>query len=244
VREFALEAQFRSNGSDAWIQWVDSTLELDRTPQVLWPADDDFEFQVVGTVQELERKIRLRAGEGSTARLVAGYCWPWSDPDPIDGTLVSDVQVLDWSMPWNASPDAGRLARGIPKSNFWASDPGGLEQVGCVYTAQGFEFDYVGVIVGPDLVYRAMDGGWFGQPDQSKDRTVSRGVSREDFTRYVKSTYRVLLTRGLRGCYVHFVDAPTRDYVLSRVERRPLTQRRAAEEGPAYRSDNGDRHPD
>jgi hypothetical protein len=236
VREFQLEAQFRSNGSDAWIQWVDSTLELDRTPQVLWPADDDFEFRVVGSVQELERKIRLRAGEGNTARLVAGFCWPWSDPDPDDGLLVADVQVLDWSMPWNAKADARRLGPGIPKSDFWASDPAGLEQVGCVYTVQGFEFDYVGVIVAPDLVYRAMDGGWIGQPDQSKDRTVSRGVAREEFTRYVKSTYRVLLTRGLRGCYVYFVDAPTRDHVLSRIERRPLTQRRAADGSAGYES--------
>jgi hypothetical protein len=76
--------------------------------------------------------------------------------------------------------------------DFRASEPAGLEQVGCVYTAQGFEFDYIGVIVGPDLVYRAMDGGWFGQPEQSKDRIVSRGVTCEEFTRYVKSTYRVL----------------------------------------------------
>ncbi|MFN8623001.1 MAG: DUF2075 domain-containing protein [Chloroflexota bacterium] len=234
VREFQLEAQFRSNGSDAWIQWVDSTLELERTPQVLWPADDEFEFQVVGSVQELERRIRLRAGEGATARLVAGYCWPWSDPDPDDGTLSNDVQVLDWSMPWNAKAEARRLGPGIPRSDFWASDPAGLEQVGCVYTAQGFEFDYVGVIVGPDLVYRAMEGGWIGQPDQSKDRTVSRGVTREEFTRYVKSTYRVLLTRGLRGCYVYFVDAPTRDFVLSRVERGSFSQRRAATPPASY----------
>ena len=60
-------------------------------------------------------------------------------------------------MPWNAMPDAGKLAPGIPKSSFWASDPNGINQVGCVYTAQGFEFDYVGVIFGKDLVF---DGGW------------------------------------------------------------------------------------
>ena len=73
-------------------------------------------------------------------------------------------------MPWNAKAETGRLAPGIPKSDFWASDPRGIEQVGCVYTAQGFEFDYVGVIFGPDLVYRTLDGGWVGQRDQSHDR--------------------------------------------------------------------------
>jgi len=233
VRDFKLEAQFRSNGSDSFIQWVDNTLELDRTPQVLWSMDDDFDFRIVGNVRELERLIRLRAWEGSSARLVAGFCWPWSDPDDA-GQLEPDVRVGDWSMPWNAKADARRLGPGIPKSDFWASDPGGIEQVGCVYTAQGFEFDYVGVIVGPDLVYRPMEGGWAGQPEQSHDRVVRRGVSAADFTRYVKSTYRVLLTRGLRGCYVYFMDAQTRDFFLSRTERTSSSAKQAAETPHPY----------
>jgi DUF2075 family protein len=130
----------------------------------------------------------------------------------------------------------GSLKPEMRSFDFWASDPGGIEQVGCVYTAQGFEFDYVGVIVGPDLVYRPMDGGWVGQPDQSHDRVVRRGVSSAEFTRYVKSTYRVLLTRGLRGCYVYFVDSPTRDYFLSRTERITQSALRAAEQGARYDS--------
>jgi hypothetical protein len=217
IREFELEAQFRSNGSDSFIQWVDNTLELARTPQVLWPMDDDFDFRIVPSVRELDRLIRERAGEGSTARLVAGFCWPWSNPD-ANGELVPDVKVGDWEMPWNAQAGAGKLAPGIPKSDFWASDPNGINEVGCVYTAQGFEFDYVGVIFGPDLVYRPMEGGWLGQPKESFDRVVSRGVTIAEFTDFVKSTYRVLLTRGLRGCYVAFVDQATRDFVLSRCE--------------------------
>jgi uncharacterized protein len=227
VREFELQAQFRSNGSDSFIQWVDNTLELDRTPQVLWPMDDEFDFRIVPSVHELERLIRLRASAGATARLVAGFCWPWSDPDE-NGELVDDVRVGDWSMPWNAKADARRLAPGIPKSDFWASGKEGINQVGCVYTAQGFEFDYVGVIFGPDLVYRPMDGGWVGQPKESFDRVVSRGVTTDEFCAFVKSTYRVLLTRGLRGCYVSFMDAQTRDFYLSRTEASRATHARPA----------------
>jgi uncharacterized protein len=227
VRDFKLEAQFRANGSDAFIQWVDNTLGLARTPQVLWPMDDEFDFRIVPSVGELERLIRERAGEGWTSRLVAGFCWPWSNPD-ANGDLVADVTVGDWAMPWNAKPDAGKLAAGIPKSDFWPSDPNGINQVGCVYTAQGFEFDYVGVIFGPDLVYRPMDGGWAGQPTESHDRVVSRGVTTVHFADFVKSTYRVLLTRGLRGCYVSFVDGATRDFVLGRTERPPRNQLHSA----------------
>ena len=238
VREYELQAQFRSNGSDSFIKWVDNTLEMDRTPQVLWPADDEFDFRVVGSIKELDSLIRGRAGEGGTARLVAGFCWPWSDPDAA-GELEPDVRVGDWSMPWNARAEAGRLAPGIPKSDFWASDPQGIEQVGCVYTAQGFEFDYVGVIFGPDLVYRTLDGGWVGQRDQSHDRIVRSGVTEQEFTDFVKSTYRVLLTRGLRGCYAYFMDAPTRDFVLSRIERSSRVLVRAAEESEPYGTPSG-----
>src|SRR5439155_12613898 len=134
-----------------------------------------------------------------------------------DGTLAPDVTVGDWSMPWNARPDAGRLRKSIPKSNFWANDPAGIEQVGCVYTAQGFEYDYAGVIFGRDLVWRPRKG-WIGQPEYSQDTIVKRGAKQDPdrFTELVKNTYRVLLTRGLRGCYVHFEDEATRDFVLSR----------------------------
>ena len=126
--------------------------------------------------------------------------------------------VGSWQMPWNAKADSGRLAAGIPKSNFWASDPAGINQVGCVYTAQGFEYDLAGVIWGRDLVYRPRDG-WVGQPEFSKDSIVKRAKNPAEFARLVKQTYRVLMTRGLQGCAVYFEDEQTRDFVLSLIDR-------------------------
>jgi uncharacterized protein len=114
-------------------------------------------------------------------------------------------------MPWNAKPDAGRLAPGIPPSNFWASDPNGMNQVGCVYTAQGFEFDYVGVIWGRDLRWHPATNDWIGDPSHSHDAIVKRSGDR--FTDLVKRTYRVLLTRGLKGCYVYFEDRGTESHL-------------------------------
>ncbi|GIU90648.1 MAG: ATP-binding protein [Acidimicrobiia bacterium] len=217
--EHELETQFRCGGSDHYVSWVANLLELERTPDVLWDPAEEFDFEVVDTPHELEQLVRMRSSDGFTARLAAGFCWPWSDPNP-DGTLVADVRIGDWSMPWNAKPDAGRLAPGVPKSNNWATEPGGVDQVGCVYTAQGFEYDYAGVIVGPDLVWRAREG-WIGRPEYSKDGAVTRRLKSSDFsfTDLAKHTYRVLLTRGLMGCYVYFVDEQTRDFVLSRIVR-------------------------
>lgn len=218
VIEHELEAQFRCGGSDSYMAWVDNTLDLRRNPQQTWDPSEEFDFDILETPQELESIVRARAAEGFTSRLTAGFCWRWSDPLP-DGSLVRDVTLGEWSMPWNARPDAGRLAKGIPKSNYWASDPGGVEQVGCVYTAQGFEYDYAGVIMGRDLVWRPRRG-WVGQPEFSHDSVVKR-AAKDDldrFTDLVRHTYRVLLTRGLRGCYVLVEDDQTRDFLLSRVE--------------------------
>jgi DUF2075 family protein len=117
-------------------------------------------------------------------------------------------------MPSNAMPDARKLAPGIPKSNFWASDPNRINQVGCVYTAQGFEFDYVGVIFGNDLIF---DDGWRGNRKVSHASVVKKAPE-EEFVNLVKQTYRVSLTRGMKGCYVCFEDAGTKDLFLSRVQ--------------------------
>ena len=171
VVEHELATQFRCAGSDAYVSWIENTLGIRRTEHVLWDDKADFDFDIVDSAEELEALVRARNGEGETARLSAGFCWPWSDPRG-DGTLVRDVAVGSWSMPWNAKPDARKLARGIPKSHYWASDPTGIDQVGCVYTAQGFEYHYAGVVWGRDLVYRPGEG-WIGQPQFSHDTVVT-----------------------------------------------------------------------
>jgi DUF2075 family protein len=211
--EFELDAQFRCSGSDGFINWVDNTLDIRRTANVLWSKADPYEFRVMRSIEELDHAIRQKAESGS-ARLVAGFCWPWSDPK-TDGALVADVQVDLWTMPWNAKPDAGRLGPGIPKASFWASDPRGIEQVGCVYTAQGFEFDYVGIIFGPDLRYDWESNTWVGDKSHSFDSVVKRSGDR--FVDLVKNTYRVLFTRGIKGCYVYFMNEDTRKFFQSRL---------------------------
>jgi DUF2075 family protein len=207
IQEFELETQFRCAGSEAFVSWVDDTLGLDETANPIWEGDYAFDFRIVDSVEQLDALIRSKADEGHTARLVAGFCWPWSDPLD-DGTLVPDVKVGTWQMPWNARSDAGRLADGIPQERYWASDPRGINQVGCIYTAQGFEFDYVGVIFGSDLRWDPASESWIGDRSESYDSIVRR--SGDQFTDLIKRTYRVLLTRGMQGCYVAFVDERTR----------------------------------
>jgi uncharacterized protein len=197
------------------VSWVNNTLGIERTPHVMWNLPDEFDFRILPTPQALEEAIRAKLGEKSTARLAAGFCWPWSKPKS-DGTLEDDVVIGDYARPWNARSDSGSLAPGIPKESLWAYEGGGINQIGCVYTAQGFEFDYVGVIFGPDLIYVPESADWKGDKTKSYDTVVKRSGDR--FTQMVKNTYRVLLTRGMKGCYVHFRDKNTENFIRSRIE--------------------------
>lgn len=211
--EIELNAQFRCKGSDAFVNWINHTLQIEETANPVWLKSETFEFKIMDSPHELEQQIKYQVNLGNTGRVTAGFCWEWSDPDS-DGNLLDDVVIGDYKRPWDAKNDVGKLAPGIPRAALWAHDPNGINQIGCVYTAQGFEFDYVGVIFGKDLVYRR-DKGWIGVKEESCDKTVKR--SKEQFVEFVKNTYRVLLTRGMKGCYVYFMDEETRHYFESRV---------------------------
>ena len=215
--EESLQTQFRCAGSEAFVNWVDGMLEVGGASPTIFESTSLFEFEIVDSPGELDQIVRAKAAQGFSARLTAGFCWPWSEPKG-DGSLVDDVAIGSFHRPWNARPDSGKLAKGIPKASYWASDPGGVDQIGCIYTSQGFEFDYVGVIFGLDLVYDAAAGVWRGDPNASFDTAVKR-KARDRFTELVKNTYRVLLTRGMKGCYTYIQDDLTREHVLSLLGR-------------------------
>lgn len=218
LHEYILDAQFRCAGSDGFINWIDNTLGIQKTANVIWNQEEEknFEVRIFDSPIALEKAIRQKATDGYSARMTAGFCWPWSKELGLGGTLIEDVVIGDYRRPWNAPSGLSGLARGIPREVHWAYDPRGIDQVGCVYTAQGFEFDYVGVIWGPDLVYESSKEAWKGNREASHDRVV-RG-SGERFVELVKNTYRVLLSRGLKGCYVHFMDKGTEIFIRNRCE--------------------------
>jgi DUF2075 family protein len=227
ISEFQLDVQFRCAGSAGFVSWINNTLGVERNANVLWDGTEGFEFKIFDSPTLLESAIREKAGEGFTARVAAGFCWPWSQPRP-DGSLVEDVVIGEYRRPWDAKPGNWKLAPGSPSASLWATDPNGINQVGCVYNIQGFELDYVGVIWGQDLVYRLDEQQWVGDKTKSSDNVVKR--SKEQFVDLVKNTYRVLLSRGMKGCYVHFLDKETERFVRSRMEVVTRTAMAAAAE--------------
>lgn len=210
VEHINLNDQFRCGGSEVYVDWVLRLLGLKPGGPIAWKGDDGFSVSLADTPEELEQVLATRQGDGYSARMAAGYCWPWSDPRP-DGSLVNDVEIGGWSHPWNLRGD--RSVGGAPPAALWASDPAGFGQVGCVYTAQGFEYDHAGVIIGPDLVWRA--GGWRTVREANRDPDFRNRtkVSDQDFDRLVRNVYKVLLTRGMRSVIVHSTDPETRAFL-------------------------------
>ena len=219
VHRVDLDAQFRCGGSAAYVNWVLRLLGLEPGGLIPWTGDDSFEVSTVSGPEELEARLQNRLEAGYGARMTAGYCWTWSDPTK-DGQLVPDVRIGSWSRPWNLKGE--RAVGGAPPASLWATADGGFEQVGCVYTAQGFEYEWTGVILGPDLVWR--DGRWVTRRSSNKDpdfRSPTR-VDDRDFDRLVRNVYKVLLTRGMVGTLIMSVDPETQQMLEALVHARTL----------------------
>ena len=175
----------------------------------------EFDFRVIDSPGELRQLILQKNSERNRARMVAGYCWKWPSK--------KDASAYDIVMPehgfqarWNLTKDGG----------LWMVSPESVEEVGCIHTCQGLEVDYIGVIVGDDLVVR--DGEVITRPEKraSSDRSiqgwkqlakVNADLAHEKTDAIIKNTYRTLMTRGMRGCYVYFTDRETADFFRSRL---------------------------
>lgn len=217
VTESELASQFRCNGSDGYLAWIDHTLGIRTTANQRLDATE-FDFRVVDSPNELHDLIVDRNRGSNRSRVVAGYCWEWrSKRKPTAYDII--LPEHGYERRWNLTQDG----------SLWIVAEDSVSEVGCVHTCQGLELDYVGVIVGPDLVAR--DGRVVTVPEQraKSDKSLSglgklaradakRAAAEAD--RIVKNTYRTLLTRGLRGCYVYCVDTELAAYLRERIETR------------------------
>lgn len=198
-----LQGTFRSGGSKRYQSWVQQLLGLVVSDPVAWRPDGRMTLMVADSPAQMEQFVRARHLEGATARITAGFCWPWSNP--AGDQLVDDVQIGGWHRPWNVKPEHN--VPDAPRSDLWSTDRRGVDQIGCVYTAQTFEYDWNGVIIGPDLLFR--DGKFRVDRHASADPAFRSNIDDALVTRCVLNAYHVLLTRGVAGTVVYAVDPAT-----------------------------------
>jgi len=216
VVEVTLQTQFRCMGSNDYLLWLESVLGYTSVNRVLG-KNEIFDFKIFDSPKALYEQLALHEqAKANSARIVAGFCWPWSKKLDDQGNLVNDVQIGDFALPWETHGEITRPPKGYVKWYEWAYRPEGFKQVGCIYTAQGFEYDYIGVIIGDDLCFDPAKGALAGDINKTKDPTLRK--SKQNFEHHVKNIYRTLLTRGMRGCYVYFTNKDTEKFFRDRIE--------------------------
>ncbi|MBQ6271673.1 MAG: DUF2075 domain-containing protein [Clostridiales bacterium] len=216
VYEMELVSQFRCNGSNGYLAWLDDVLQIRETANPTLD-DIDFDIRICDTPSEVRDLIFEKNRDTNRARMLAGYCWNWNKQE-ANNTEYHDIKIGDFEMSWN-------LNGGEP---FAVSDTS-VNEIGCIHTSQGLEFDYVGVIIGDDIRYSngriITDFTKRASTDQSikglkKLVKENPEEARKRADEIIRNTYRTLLTRGMKGCYIYCVDEELEKYLKERLKLR------------------------
>jgi DUF2075 family protein len=216
VEMLELTSQFRCGGSDDYMAWLDDTLGLQNVPENYF-SKEKFDFRIFDSVSELHEAIREKNAVNNKSRVVAGYCWNWiskKDPSAFDIVLTEEKYEARWNL--------------ASYGNEWIINPKSVEEVGCIHTCQGLEVDYVGVIIGGDL---AIESGKLitnpnGRAKSDKslngyigERKINPEAADAKADELIRNTYRTLMSRGMKGCYVYFTDPAVKVYFQSKLPK-------------------------
>jgi len=213
ITEMQLESQFRCNGSDGYLAWLDNILQI-RPSANISIKDINYDFTVIDDPKALHDLI-IEKNTNNKARLVAGYCWKWVSKKHPE---LRDIKINDYSATWNLDS----------QGQAWIINPESVTEVGCIHTCQGLEVDYIGVIIGPDFVIRNGKALTIPEERASTDRSVAgwRALMKDDpnttkarLDALIKNTYRTLMTRGQKGCFIYCTDKTTQNYFKEAIDR-------------------------
>ena len=198
---FNLVSQFRCNGSDGYLNFLDNLLEIRPTANLTF--DYDYEIRLFSSPTRMREALREKNNVNNKSRMIAGYCYEWiSQKDPL-GDAYDIILEDGFQAKWNFS------------NSLFAIDPNSFDQVGCIHTTQGLEFDYCGVIIGNDLKYEngrvITDRSMEAKSDKSSGIRSCRDADLAD--RLIRNTYKTLLSRGQKGCYIYCQDKPLLKYI-------------------------------
>ncbi len=213
VTKLQLTSQFRCNGSDGYLSWLDNVLEIRETANYNLNGID-YDIRIFDNPNEVRNLIVEKNNENHRSRMLAGYCWDWIK-EGKQNTNVHDIKIGDFEMSWNLG------------SSIFAIDDTSIDQIGCIHTSQGLEFDYVGVIIGDDMRYEnnhvITDYSKRAKTDQSIKGIKTLAKTNPEKAKaigdeIIKNTYRTLMTRGMKGCYVYCTNDALRDYLRERLK--------------------------
>lgn len=215
IYHMELVSQFRCNGSNGYLSWIDNTLEIKETANYNL-EDIDYDIQVFDSPQEVKDLISQKNEKNHCSRMLAGYCWNWPKETRND-TNYHDIQIGDFGISWN-----------LESGQAFAIDENSINEAGCIHTTQGLEFDYIGLIIGDDMRYEnnhiitdftkraSTDQSIKGLKKMFKE-SPSKALKKAD--EIIKNTYRTLMTRGMKGCYIYCTDKKLNEYLKQKIKK-------------------------
>lgn len=216
LHHMQLSSQFRCNGSDGYLAWLDSILQIRETANNT-TENIDYELKVFDSPNKMREAIFQKNALNNKARIVAGYCWKWASKKDKN---AMDIRIPEhnFEAQWNLASDG----------NLWIMLPDSVKEIGCIHTCQGLEVDYIGVIIGPDLIVRngkiitnanARDSGDSTIKGYKRLLLKSPDESEKIIDSIIKNTYRTLMTRGQKGCYLFCTDRETNEYFANLIDQ-------------------------
>jgi hypothetical protein len=198
-----LSSQFRCNGSDGYLSWLDNALQIRETANIRL-TEEYYDFQIFDSPTEMFNAIKKKNETNNKSRVVAGYCWDWKSKQDHRAYDIEIPQFF-FRKQWNFNSNEP-----------WLIGERSIDQIGCIHTCQGLELDYVGVIIGPDMVYknnRVVTDGFKRSPNDQSLKGFKAMMARKPkeallaADSIIKNTYRTLMTRGMKGCYIYCCDS-------------------------------------
>ncbi|MBR4765760.1 MAG: DUF2075 domain-containing protein [Clostridia bacterium] len=214
VTKMELVSQFRCDGSDGYLAWLDNVLQIRETANYDI-GELNYDFRVCDTPQEMYDLIKERNKEDGKSRIVAGYCWNWIKEGKSNSD-VHDIKIGDFEISWNLD------------NYTFALNDFSINQAGCIHTTQGLEFSYVGVIIGNDLRFLGREIITDIKERASTDKSlfgINKLISENPELGYkkadeiIKNTYRTLMSRGMKGCYVYCCNENLSNYLKEKMPK-------------------------
>jgi len=195
---YDLISQQRIDAGEEYTNFIDDLFDLKNTDKYKFP---NYDLKIYESVHEMVADIKKKDSELKLCRIVAGYAWKWvSKNDPT----VHDIEIEGLKLFWNST------------NQDWVNSPNAINEVGCIHTVQGYDLNYVGVIIGPEISYDEENNKILIDPSNYKDINGWRGISDpNELERYIINIYKTLLTRGIKGAYVYVVDKKLEKYFKS-----------------------------
>ena len=206
AKQYQLTSQMRVEGGDDYLEFIDGLLDFKRVAL----KTNKYDFKIYDDIHEMVRDIKKKDSEYTLARLIAGYAWPWKTKGGKPG---HDIEIDGLKLVWNGT------------NINWVNSPNALNEVGCIHTIQGYDLNYAGVIIGPELTYDEANDRLVVDPDKYEDTNGGRSIKHPDELRqYVINIYKTLLTRGIKGTYIYIVDEKLKNKVNTLLRNGPKTE--------------------